>query len=140
MVSGLLVLVGSFAIDFGAGYDRIGPRFFPWVVAAGLLVSGGTLARGVAKGRGAGPRVGTVGVPYRALGILALGMGLSVVLLERAGFILSSSLLFWLVARGFESAKPVRDAAVGLLLSIVVYFAFTRGLGLSLPPGILGSF
>jgi len=67
-------------------------------------------------------------------------MGLSVVLLERAGFILSSSLLFWLVARGFESAKPVRDAAVGLLLSIVVYLAFTRGLGLSLPPGILGSF
>jgi len=61
MVSGLLVLAGSFAIDFGAGYDRIGPRFFPWVVAAGLLVSGGTLAWGVAKGRGAGPRVGAVG-------------------------------------------------------------------------------
>lgn len=135
-VLGLLIFAGSASISLGAGYDRIGPRFFPWVVASGLVLTGPLLAWGA--WRQTSPR----GEPRHAtnrtaLGTLTLGLAASVALLERAGFILASTLLFWLVARAFESRRPRRDAAVGALLSLAVYLAFTRGLGLNLPAGFL---
>jgi putative tricarboxylic transport membrane protein len=89
---------------------------------------GGKPARGEPASRASGPAAFTLG--------LALASG--VLFLERAGFVLTAALLFWLVARAFASPRPLRDAAVGLALSVVVYLAFTRGLGLVLPPGLLG--
>jgi len=35
---GVFLLIGVSKIRLGAGYDRIGPRFFPYAVAAGLLL------------------------------------------------------------------------------------------------------
>jgi putative tricarboxylic transport membrane protein len=134
---GALVLGGSFAIELGAGYDRIGPRFFPHLVAAGLIVSGGVLTWSSLR------RERTLHEAKRhatsSAAVLTLGAALlsSVLLLERAGFIATSTLLFWLVARAFASRRPARDAFVGLVLSVTVYLAFTRGLGLALPRGLL---
>ncbi len=134
---GLFILARSFSISLGTGYDRIGPRFFPWVVAAGLILSGSLLAWGA--GRRDRSSFGDVRLQtsWPAVGILSLALGSSVALLERAGFILTAALLFWLVARAFESRRPWRDAVVGALLSVFVYLAFTRGLGLVLPRGLL---
>lgn len=128
---GLVILAGSFSIDLGAGYDRIGPRFFPYLVAFGLLVSGSFLARDALRRE---PPV-RVSASRKALWILGVALVSSALLLERAGFIPTATLLFWLVARAFESRRPWRDAGVGLALAIVVYLAFTRGLGLALPRG-----
>jgi putative tricarboxylic transport membrane protein len=69
---------------------------------------------------------------------LSLGLLLSLVLFELVGFVLSSSVLFWMVARSFRSERPIRDAGVALALSTLIYFTFTRGLGLVLPTGVLG--
>jgi putative tricarboxylic transport membrane protein len=134
---GLIILVGSFSIDLGAGYDRIGPRFFPYLVAAGALLSGALLLREALGGRSSREKATS-----RTSGSVAFTLGLalisSVLLLERAGFVITAALLFWLVARAFASARPLRDAAIGLGLSFTVYLAFTRGLGLALPGGLLG--
>ena len=134
---GLFVLVGSFSIDFGAGYDRIGPRFFPYLVSGGLLISGGFLAREVLRRRIPTNEAPGSQTRWSGIGTLSLALGLSVLLLDRAGFILTATLLFWLVARAFESRRHWRDAVVGLVLSVAVYLAFTRGLGLVLPGGLL---
>ena len=141
---GLFVLAGSFSIDLGAGYDRIGPRFFPYLVAAGALFSGALLLK-EALGRGQPSRPSRPSREERVSrtsGSVAFTLGLalasSVLLLERAGFVLTAALLFWLVARAFASGSPLRDAAVGLALSVAAYLAFTRGLGLVLPGGLLG--
>ena len=134
---GLFVLVGSFAIDLGAGYDRIGPRLFPYLVAAGLLLSGSFLARGALRRETSSVEELRFQTSLSAIGTLSIALVSSVLLLEHAGFILTATLLFWLVARAFESRQPRRDAVVGLLLSIFVYLAFTRGLGLVLPRGLL---
>jgi putative tricarboxylic transport membrane protein len=134
---GGLVLVGSLSIESGAGYDRIGPRFFPYLVAAGLLLSGGVLAARALRRESSLARELRDASSASALGILGVALVTSVLLLERAGFILTSTLLFWLVARAFESQRRVRDAVVGFVLSVFVYLAFTRGLGLDLPRGLL---
>lgn len=132
---GTFVFIGSFWINLGSDYDRIGPRFFPYVIAAGLILSGCMLARDAfRREHGAQARFPT---SRSAIVTLCVALVSSVVLLEHAGFILSSTLLFWLVARSFGSDRRWRDAIVGLLLSSVVYLAFTTGLGLALPRGIL---
>jgi hypothetical protein len=77
-------------------------------------------------------------VDWKPLGWIALALALNLALLERAGFVIAASVQFWLVARAFHSTKPVRDAVVALGLSLVVYYAFSEGLGLNLPPGFLG--
>ena len=124
--------------DFGAGYDRIGPRFFPYVVAAGSLFSGALLLKEALR-RGQAPKREPASRTSRSVGLtLCLALASSVLLLERAGFVLTAALLFWLVARAFASPRPLLDAAVGLALSAAAYFAFTRGLGMVLPGGLLG--
>jgi putative tricarboxylic transport membrane protein len=145
IVLGIGVGAGSFGIPFGAGYDQIGPRFFPSVVAAGLTLLGSVLAVAAIRANGLRPAAAEaahtgISANRRALGVLAAALLLNLLLLERAGFVVASSALFWLAARGFGSERPVRDAVIALLLSLLVYAAFTQGLGLTLPRGILEPF
>ena len=69
---------------------------------------------------------------WRALGFLAAALLLSLALFERGGFVVSSSALFWVAARGFGSRKPLRDAVIAVALGMAVFLAFTHGLGLTL--------
>jgi len=139
---GVLLAAGSLEISFGAGYDRIGPRFFPFVVAGGLILLGGLLlldAWRTRRGEGS-PEIGQAAdcpVNWTRLGWLVLALVSGAVLLEPVGFVLGAAVLFWLSARAFGSRHPVRDAAVAVAFSTAVFLSFTRGLGLMLPPGIL---
>ena len=138
---GVFMLSGISEISFGAGYDRIGPRFFPYVVAIGLVLLGTLFI--LSTRRALHRPQGQNGEPapeidVRPLALIGLGLLLGVVLMERIGFIVASALQFWLVARAFHSRRPARDAAVAALLAASVYAVFSYGLGLSLPTGILG--
>ncbi|WP_052351641.1 tripartite tricarboxylate transporter TctB family protein [Deinococcus pimensis] len=139
---GVFFLVETFSIDVNPGYARVGPRFFPLLVSFGLLGVGAWLTVGALRGERAEPAAEEDADPdapinWRSVGWISLGVLAQVLLLDRAGFVVSSALLFWLGARGFHSDRPLRDLAVAVVLSVVVYVAFTRGLGLTLPPGVL---
>jgi putative tricarboxylic transport membrane protein len=60
---------------------------------------------------------------------------IDLVLLDSAGFVLASTVLFWLTARAFDATHPARDLAIALALSSGAYVLFVRLLQLSLPPG-----
>lgn len=135
---GLILFAGARQIEFAAGYDRIGPRFFPYAVAAGLLLLGASLAASVVVRRLRGARAEIAEgdrIDWRPLGLALSALLSSILLLGPAGFVLASAVQFWLVARAFRSARPLRDALVAVLFSVAVYYGFTAGLGLSLPPG-----
>jgi putative tricarboxylic transport membrane protein len=133
---GILLLIDAREISLGVGYDRIGPRFFPYLVATGLILLGVVLV--FARGRrGFTPTGETQSLNWRALLYIGGALVLFVLLLDPAGFIVASCIQFWLVARALHSARPARDLTVGILLSIVVYVVFSRGLGLTLPAGAL---
>lgn len=139
---GAIVLLGTRSIEFGSGYDRIGPRFFPYGVAAGLGTIGSWLAlrpppRAQGYDEDGAPVVAGGPLNWASLGYLGLAFVLQLALLDRAGFVIAGSLQFILVARAFHSRRPVRDALVGVLLCTTVYVAFSRGLGLTLPAGVL---
>jgi putative tricarboxylic transport membrane protein len=60
-------------------------------------------------------------------------------LIHRAGFVLAQAALFACVARGFGSARPVRDFAIGFALGLGVFFFFVKFLNVNLPAGWLGA-
>jgi putative tricarboxylic transport membrane protein len=69
--------------------------------------------------------------------LIAAGMALDLVLMEQAGFVLASTVLFWLTARAFDRQHPGRDAVFALALSAGAYFLFVRVLNVTLPAGFI---
>jgi putative tricarboxylic transport membrane protein len=137
---GIFVLVGSQDIGGGSGYSQVGPRAFPYLIGAGLLLLGAFLAwQAVSGGWRNVPLDDAHETPdWPAFAILSAGVLLHMAAIAWAGFILTSTFLFTLVARGFGSRRLLRDIVIGLVLSTLAFFLFTYGLGLNLPSGPFG--
>ena len=138
---GALILWGSFYLPTGGGYAQVGPGMVPRGVGALIIVLGALLFREAFTGgfRGVDEEA-EVHLPmdwpsfaWVSGGIIAYGLAI-----EHLGFILSSTVLFVMVARGFNSRRWLLNAATGLVLAIVVFAIFNYGLGLALPKGVLG--
>ena len=123
---------------------RVGPRVIPYLVGGGLVVVGVWLAAEVLAGRGATPAAesedadAALPTDWRTVAMLAGALLVYLLLIERAGFVVASTLLFGGAAFGMGSRRVARDLALGAALSLAVYVAFTRGLDLRLPAGWLG--
>mgnify|MGYP006163644641 CR=1 FL=1 len=131
---GLYLFIGSSSINLGTGYDKIGPRFFPYIIAGGLLISASLMIFEALQRNRLNSELHFEKAP---LVLIVFGLIISVLLLERLGFILAVMILFSLIARAFKSQQLIRDVFVGLILTTIVYYLFTSGLGLVLPRGVL---
>lgn len=69
--------------------------------------------------------------------LIAAGMALDLALIEQAGFVIASTVLFWLTARAFDRHHPGRDALLALGLATGAYVLFVRVLNVTLPAGLL---
>jgi putative tricarboxylic transport membrane protein len=118
-------------------YAAIGPRLFPYVIGCGLTLCGAVLAwQAVAGGWRHVPLDEAHDAPdWSAFVIITAGVLLHMAIIGWAGFIIASTALFVLIARGFGSRRIVRDAVIGVVLAVVVFLIFTLALGLSLPKG-----
>jgi putative tricarboxylic transport membrane protein len=124
----------------GTGGDSAPAGPYPVLVLAGLaifgLVAGMGLVRGRARDAGAEP-AGATAIAWKAIVLIAMGIAVDVLLVERGGFVIASTALFWLTARAFDPRHPARDALFGLAVSVGAYLLFARMLELPLPAGIL---
>ena len=134
---GVFIAVETAMLRSGPGYAAIGPKLFPWLVAAGLLLVGIALlfeARAGAVAQPAGFEI-DLSPPL----IVTVGLVLQMLLMKPAGFVIATAVLFVAVAWALGSRRVLLNAAVGLVLCAITYVAFTRGLGLFLPAGMLGA-
>ncbi len=124
---------------------KIGPRIIPYIVGSGLVFVGVWYAVDVWRGSvttgGGGDDAEDVDADastdwWTVVWIVAALLAY-LVLIERAGFIVASSVLFFVAAMGMGSRRFARDAVVAVMLSIAVYLLFTRGLSLRLPDGVV---
>jgi putative tricarboxylic transport membrane protein len=53
------------------------------------------------------------------------------------GFSAASTVMFVLVAYGFGSRQPLRDAGIGLVLALAAYFGFAKALGVNIGAGVI---
>lgn len=108
---------------------------YPVLVLAGLAICAlAAVAGGIRSSVPFGPSPKGA---WRAITLIAAGIVLDLVLVERAGFVLASTALFWLTARAFDQGHPLRDAIFALGTSIGAYLLFARVLQLPLPAGVL---
>lgn len=137
---GALVFAGSFSLPTGGGYAQVGPAVVPRFVGAGLFVLAVLLLREAFTGgfRGVDEEA-EVHLPmdWAAFGWVSGGIVTYGLLVERAGFLIASTLLFVAVARGFASRRWALNGLVGLLVAAFIFTVFNYGLGLQLPAGIL---
>ena len=69
--------------------------------------------------------------------MMAVALVLNAALIPWLGFILSSTLLFACVARGFSSDRPARDLGIGFLLAFVAWYGFAKLLSINLGAGLI---
>jgi putative tricarboxylic transport membrane protein len=74
---------------------------------------------------------------WRTTGFVFGALIVFVLILQPVGWLLSAAALFWLIARALGSRRPVFDIGVALIFSSFIQLAFSAGLGLNLPSGIL---
>jgi putative tricarboxylic transport membrane protein len=136
LLLGVFVAVETAMLRTGPGYSAIGPKLFPSLVAAGLLLVGLALLYEARAGAVAQPMGFELDLPPALL--VTAGLVLQMLLMRPAGFVIASAVLFVAVTYAFGSRRLALNAAVGLVLCAATYVAFTFGLGLGLPAGVLG--
>jgi putative tricarboxylic transport membrane protein len=146
VILGAIVLWQTRHIRITPINSRIGPRVIPYVVGSGLVVVGFWLAVEVLLGRTSRPVAGgedsedadpTLPTDWMTIGFIAASLVAYLLLIERAGFIIASAVLFFGSAFGMGSRRIVRDIVIALVMSTAIFLLFTRGLSLRLPQGIL---
>ena len=139
---GVFVLVDSSQIEVPLAASNVGPRTFPYVTGAILTLSATVTVIGILRGRGAEPEEGELVDPHakfswRKVGLLVASVVAFAALLEPAGYVVANTVTFFGVAFTLGAHRYVRAAIGSVLLSLLVYVGFTRGLGIYLPPGVL---
>ncbi|CAI9387449.1 tripartite tricarboxylate transporter TctB family protein [Microbacterium sp. T2.11-28] len=152
------LLIGIFTMRVPSSADFPGPQFFPAIITAGLYAFAVALAvSGIREVRSlpdphvaellaaeageeapAEPRA--VRIDVRSFLWIIGSFFAFALLLDVLGWVIAAGLLFWCVARGFGSTKPLASLVVGLTMSSLAYIGFDMVLGLPLPSGILGGF
>jgi putative tricarboxylic transport membrane protein len=116
-------------------YARVGPTVVPMIVAAGLTLSGAMLLAEAVTREAAWIDDGRLDLV--AFGWILGALAAYIASIAVIGFVLASVILFVATARAFGSRRWWLDAPVGAVLALLVFTAFTRGLGMSLPAGPL---
>jgi len=149
--AGFLFLLGIFVawdtsrMEIPQGSSIISPQTFPYIVAAFTSLVGLLLIIDLIRGNHGTPDGDEPGDPlmsvnYTTLAIVAVAIGLHVILLDIAGYIVAATVCFFGVSYGFGSRKYLKDFAISLTFATVIYFAFTKGLNINLPAGFFEGF
>ncbi len=145
----LLAVVGVvLAVDaaglpsVAAPADPVGSRPVPFVVSALLLVCAAFLVVDVLRG-GRGEVEGGEDIDlshpsdWRTVGLLLIAFVANIVLIDRAGWVISGAILFWGSCFALGSRHYLRDAFISIALSVLTFYGFYSGLGIKLPAGVL---
>jgi len=134
---GLFVALQTYALPEAPGYAKVGPRLFPGLIAAGLVICGVLLLReALTGGFRKIPESARPPLDWPAFGWVSAGVLAHMIAIGWVGFIVTSTILFACVARAFGSRRVLRDVLIGAAVAVVVFVVFTQGLGLALPSGL----
>ncbi len=140
---GIAAAVVAWRLPEAGGYARIGPNFVPKLVAGGLILLGIWLLVERLTGGWRAPVPDDAAErgehPFlpRAFAWVSAGLLAQMALINTAGFVLAAGVLFVCVARGFGSARWLRDLAAGVALGLGVFAFFVYFLNVNLPAGWL---
>ncbi|WP_446211548.1 tripartite tricarboxylate transporter TctB family protein [Micromonospora sp. IBSANI012] len=148
-VCAFLALVGGLVIVDAArtGHaistaDPIGPKPVPILLGVLLLIVAAIYAVDVARGGSGEPEAGedvdlTTPIDWRTVLLLIGAFLVNAVLIDRLGWVISGTLLFWGSAFALGNRHHVRNLLIAVALSLITFYTFAIGLGVNLPAGVL---
>jgi putative tricarboxylic transport membrane protein len=110
----------------------LGSRLLPYIVAAGLVLTGlailigGFVRRGPAEAQA---------LDLARIVPIVVALIVSILFIRTLGWILVAAVVFALGARAFSSRRLVIDLALGLAFGAGTFVLFNYALGLNLPAG-----
>jgi putative tricarboxylic transport membrane protein len=147
LLAGFLALVGLYTLIDARGLnvgfdDPVGPRVFPYVIGAVMVVLAVLLAIVTARGdlpaAEAGEDVDLTTPPdWLTVGKLVGILLLNLLTVNLLGWAVNGAWLFAGCAWALGSRTLVRDLVVGAVMSVGSWYFFYVGLDVPLPPGIL---
>ena len=140
LLLGLAVAWGASQITVGFSFDPVGPRLFPLLIAAGMVLTGGAiLVTGLSAGAVAEP-ANEFAEPYEWAPVILISLGLltSIFFIDTLGWIPVATIAFVLGCWAFDHRRFALNLAIGFALSSVAFIAFNFGLDLKLPSGVFG--
>ena len=145
LILGLVVLYDTSKMLVPPGSGTVGPQIFPYVVSGFVIfISLGLFIQifrgnlGVPEGTEFGEVVEKT--DFKSLAMVAGSMLTYPLLIERAGFIIATSVAFFGVAFAYGAKNLLKNLLISIIFSLIVYFSFSKGLNVGLPAGILGIF
>ncbi len=116
-----------------ASYSRVGPRAFPYAIAAAMAVLAGATAITAWRGKFPDRPKDEYGPLYWIVG----GLLVQLALIGWAGFAIATGAVFAATARAFGRGPLWLTYPVGVGISLAIWLAFAKGLSLILPAGPL---
>ncbi|RGZ01276.1 tripartite tricarboxylate transporter TctB family protein [Clostridium sp. AM58-1XD] len=135
VIIGVLIIAGALRLPPSKVPDDIGPAVFPIIAAVMIIIPGLFLTF---------KKAFTEECPFlnrqewKRLGILVLVFILYAVLLYMVGFLVATPIITFIISKMFSQGKKVpawQLIVYALILTIIVYMCFYKGLGLKLPRG-----
>ncbi|MBE1587238.1 tripartite tricarboxylate transporter TctB family protein [Nonomuraea angiospora] len=139
---GVLVVIGTLDVSAAASQLGIGPRFFPMLVGGAMVLIGLFYVADVLRGGHGDPEESEdvdVEAPtdWRSVGLVS-GIFLAfTALLNVLGWIIGASLLFFGLSLALGAEHKARSAVISVVVGLATYLLFVKGLGVSLPGGLL---
>jgi putative tricarboxylic transport membrane protein len=132
-----ITLLQTWAIPETPIYASVGPTVFPYAVVCGLAVFSVFMMVEAVRGGWQPEEEAAVPIDWRALGFVVAGLLANVSMISWAGFTAASTVMFVLIAYGFGSRTPLRDAAIGFVIALAAYFGFAKALGVNIGAGLI---
>lgn len=126
------------ALEIG---DPLGPRAFPQLLGAGLILAAILLFVETLKKAPRAEEEGAAAAAGSHWGVVAfvtVWTGAYFLLFEALGYVVASAAYLLVLMAAFNRGRWAMNVATAVLFSAVTYWVFTRQLGVTLPAGLLG--
>ncbi|KRE42804.1 tripartite tricarboxylate transporter TctB family protein [Knoellia sp. Soil729] len=138
---GAVVFLDGFTQDESRSASGVGAGFMPEVIGVLMLALGVLLCVQVARGQlgEADAAEGDIDVTmtrWVPFAVCIAAVVFFILTVELLGYVVVSSVAFWLTAAALGARSHLKSAFIAVVLSLVVYLAFTRLLDITLPAGI----
>ena len=142
LLLGVIVLIDTKNMVVPPGSGSVGPQVFPTIIGIFIVAVSIFLAFEVLRGNYGQPEGTEFGeietkTDFKTLGIVSASILTYPFLIERAGFVIASTVVFFGVGFAYGARKLIKNLVIAVIFALVVYLTFTKLLSVELPAGIL---